>query len=994
MADILIRHLKQKGGEHSALELLVNQWGFDQQLIPKALQSIGSLFPHYSRHDESHSKQILINIERLLGESIALLTATDTWLILEAAYWHDIGMVVPQSDFKSAIADADFKLYVQEIKNSPNHDLNRFCRSLDVADMSNCFNGASSPIEAIDQFRQLMAEWFRRKHPLRASNIVQSPWGSAGIQSPRTELIPARLFKLLGRICQMHGSAFDEILSSSGLPFREAGLAQEDCHPRFVACLLRMGDLLDLDDNRFCPVMQKIAGDNRPNLTKAHEDKHAGMRHLRIDRQYIEISAECSTIDGYLETFKWFDWLKQEMQDQMANWQNIVPNRDLGLLPTLGPISVTLSGELQVLSEGKRPQFTLDSKKATELLQGSNLYNDQFACIRELLQNSVDATLLRLWISNKGRSNPADWDTPDTAYIAQLFAGQEIKFSLREIELVNPTKSRWLLRIADEGTGISREDLTHMLRIGGSYGNKERQKLILDMPEWMKPSGVFGIGFQSVFLICDAVTVTTKSVFTNEALQLTLHSPTKEKEGLVLMRKLKESISHSCGTVVECEVVLDSSGAHGLSGKENRKFSHQLAQAFDPILSEGIPSGATSLADRVYEFSAHSPVRITGSLEPLNKVHSIIFDRVKDEGPDNWRWFFHKVGQHQVRLRYRPVPWFNSRRDSFKAYYRGQQFDARYFNLPCIEFQIDLLSGRAGSWLNASRDSIANRAREEFRDLVYAALESQIEQDLGSGMDCAWLTDDYKPVLSLFVEIMANRRGGSWISFAAKLNGEWKNVRVPSGDETYGDYLERKELLFESDYDSGSSRAGSDLSLPPGLSSFFLKAWLTSPNKSVCVQSKGELLGKKYNGALVYHLKSEPQLAYTDSALAVQLISFVGDFSTNRRYILRGRDNRWAKLYLKNDVAVRAGEVFPMQFLGGNRILLPFLFRGTAGSNQGLVEVANFEEICGWVQQRLAVHAPLEEVRLVYAELVNYIDEEIMAKSIYAGIWKKCRAKH
>lgn len=154
-------------------------------------------------------------------------------------------------------------------------------------------------MDAIDKFRQLMAEWFRQQHPTRSETIVQAPWSNIGVSSPRTELIPARLFKLLGRICLMHGMPFSEILSSKGLSFKEAGLAQEDCHPRFVACLLRMGDLLDLDDNRFCPVMQRIAGQNRPHISKAHEDKHAGIRHLRIDRERIAISAECETIDGY-----------------------------------------------------------------------------------------------------------------------------------------------------------------------------------------------------------------------------------------------------------------------------------------------------------------------------------------------------------------------------------------------------------------------------------------------------------------------------------------------------------------------------------------------------------------------------------------------------------------------------------------------------------------------------------------------------------------------
>lgn len=505
MADFLIKHLKKKAEEHSALEMLVNQWGFDEKLIPKALQTVGNLFPHYSRHDESHSKQILINIERLLGKkNIAKLTATDTWLLLEAAYWHDIGMVVPQKDIAEAFSDNNFLQYIEQIRNEPNHELHRFCLSFNSLDISLCFAGADTPLDAVDKFRQLMAEWFRRQHASRASTIIQAPWENAGISSPRTELIPARLFKLLGRVCYMHGLPFKDLLAPNGLPYREAGLAQEDCHPRFVACLLRMGDLLDLDDNRFCPVMKHIAGENRPSLSKAHEDKHAGIYHLRVDRKRIEITSECKTVDGYLEAFKWFDWLKQEMQDQMSHWQDIVPSREFGLLPTLGNIEVRLSGKQQLLNEGQRPQFSLDNKQATKLLSES-LYSSKYHCIRELLQNAVDATLLKLWLVNE--KAPADtWKSPTTAKV--ILQSSEVAVFLEEIESDTDTpldKSRWKLTITDQGTGISRDDLTYMLRIGGSQANLSRQQKIKQMPEWMKPSGTFGIGFQSVFLMCDVV---------------------------------------------------------------------------------------------------------------------------------------------------------------------------------------------------------------------------------------------------------------------------------------------------------------------------------------------------------------------------------------------------------------------------------------------------------------------------------------------------------
>lgn len=617
MADLLINHLKEKGEGHSALAMLVNQWGFDEKLIPKALQTIGSLFPHYSLHDESHSRQILVNIERLLGDNIQLLTATDTWMILEAAYWHDIGMVVPQKDIVDAINQPAFQQYIESIRNNSHHELYRFASSFDIKDMSKCFSGADAPMEAVDKFRQLMAEWFRRQHASRSEHIVQAPWASAGINSPRTELIPARLFKTLGRICQMHGMPFAKLLS--GLPFRELGMAQEDCHPRFVACLLRMGDLLDLDDNRFCPVMQRIAGDHRSHLSRAHEDKHAGIRHLRVDRERIEISAECETIDGYLETFKWFDWLKQEIQNQMANWQDIVPNRELGLLPTLGTIDVRLGGALQIIREGERPQFSIDKEKAIELLQGTNLYSTEFACIRELLQNAVDATLLRLWVTEEKKHPASTWEQPFSKEADEVLKSLPIQVDLVEMPTVASTpngKTEWTLSITDQGTGISRADLEYMLRIGGSQRNVQRQSEINKMPEWMKPSGAFGIGMQSAFLICDEITLTTKSIYTNEILQIIMYSPTGEHEGLVLLKVMGSDVSHPYGTTVEIKLRLNTF-AKSWPGSmyDDGSMSLRFLSSMDPLLDQKFPYEAAEIADKISIFSNESLVSTIGKLK-------------------------------------------------------------------------------------------------------------------------------------------------------------------------------------------------------------------------------------------------------------------------------------------------------------------------------------------------------------------------------------------
>ena len=73
-----------------------------QKVIPVALNAVSTLFPHYSLHDESHSITIINNIVRVLDkEKLGKLSAIDIWLILEASYCHDIGMVVSRQTYWS-----------------------------------------------------------------------------------------------------------------------------------------------------------------------------------------------------------------------------------------------------------------------------------------------------------------------------------------------------------------------------------------------------------------------------------------------------------------------------------------------------------------------------------------------------------------------------------------------------------------------------------------------------------------------------------------------------------------------------------------------------------------------------------------------------------------------------------------------------------------------------------------------------------------------------
>jgi len=1013
MADILIDHLKKKSGEHGALETLASQWDFDAKLIPKALQAVGNLFPHYSRHDESHSRQILVNIERLLGESVALLTATDTWLILEAAYWHDIGMVVPKEDIGKELQSDEFQDFLASLRQSPQHDLFRFVSTFDSSDLAKCFLGADTPMEAVTRFNEMMAEWFRRKHPARADAMVRAPWSTAGISSPRTELMPARLFRVLGRICQMHGASFDAILLADGLPFKEAGMANEDCHPRFVACLLRLGDLLDMDDNRFCPVLQRIAGEDRPATSRAHEDKHQAIRHLRIDRDRIEVNAECQTIPGYLEAFHWFDWLKQEMQSQMAHWQEIAPNRALGLLPTLGNLTVTLSGDLQVLQEGRRPQFGIDETNVIGLLQGSNLYNGAFPCIRELLQNAVDATLLGIWAKESPNALSDEWASPATC--ERLQAAPPVKVEL--IESDEPAgetgKATWLLRIIDGGTGISSADLLHMLRIGGSQKNAARQRLIRAMPEWMKPSGAFGIGLQSAFLLSDSIRLKTKSIFSNETLELDMHSPLGPNEGLVVVRRLPNDVAQAYGTTLEMTMRLDrfaQSWQIGSSRHGQESLAAQLVMSMDPLLDDTFPYDAGKMVDEVAAFGEKSPIRVLCEFAPLvGRKVSLPADRAaapKEAG--DWR-FLRNAHGHCVEFRYRPY------RDQMvggqsRFLYRGQPFKCDSIFFPNVWFEINLLSGPAGTWLSANRDESAPKAAGAIQAVALSALEQAVKADMAYYHDEPAARPEYWADLSLFLHAMALSEGEPWKELAAQTDGAWKDVSVIGS--SIRACFERADWILGTGADANSGpieHCDVSTGSPSGdaVPTLALLAWEREISGSVQILTMDELCRVAENGAgppgdpasvehtlrearrinPVLKFSRDPQPYYSDAAFALHLICAARALG-NHRCLVAIRDTKWQRLALRKDFQLPARWLIRPCASSPTVMLLPYLF--TSGQVQATP--SQLTRLCVRMQPLLAAAPVIEEVQDLYETLITYIDDELMTASAYAARWREARS--
>lgn len=557
MSTQLIAHLKKKCETDDNVKILLSQWEFDQKLVGKALENIGGFYPHFSNHNASHSQQILVNIERILGKDIELLSTTDTWLILESAYWHDVGMLVDAKSAKEVHGNDDFKFMVKTIAQDKGHDLHTFCLAYEQNGWVGAIGSQDHPFDGVEKYRQLIAEWFRRNHDKRIGGLVEDPFKFLNITSPRTELLPKRIYRYLGQICMSHGMNFTDLMEK--LPFKQTGLGTEDCHPRFIGCLLRLGDLFDLDDNRFCPVMAKHLS-HQPRLSKAHEDKHLSLREFQLDERTVKLVAECPDEMSYVETQNWFGWIREEFQNQMSQWNLIVPNLNFGSLPTIEQLDVKMEVKYEngvrkekILLHNKPMKFTIDEKNGIEILQGANLYKNKFSIFRELIQNSIDSTMLRVWLENKDELIGLN---PYHPKYLKIIKNYQVVIDLGKVkDIENSLDSVWELSIRDKGIGISQNDLFYMQKMAGSDKNLEKKKIINDMPLWMRPSGKFGIGLHSAFLLLDntledadkKIKFKTCSYFNNENLEVEMFSPLGGKQGFCFINKIQDNLKHEYG---------------------------------------------------------------------------------------------------------------------------------------------------------------------------------------------------------------------------------------------------------------------------------------------------------------------------------------------------------------------------------------------------------------------------------------------------------------
>lgn len=545
----LEKHLSISAVNDSRFELLNSIWIMNKNMIPNAQSAISLNFPHYSLHENSHSTTIIKNIESFLGEErIKNLSPTDTWLMLMAAYTHDLGMIVFNNVLEKKWQEKDFQNYLLKVSdNYYDKDLREAALLLVKIDGNSVLTqsrreetinsslGNVTSLAVRKAVTLITADYFRRSHHERSKEMIEGIDAEfyKYVNSFSMHNIPNRYKTILAEIAYAHGINFYTVLDR--LEYTSDGFGGDKMHPRFIAYLLRLGDLLDVDDKRFNSFTSKTFSSVPPHVSQLHEEKHASVKHLLISPRSIEVTVDCKTDEIYRTAREWFDWLQKEVQDQSKEWSNIAPSNLLGMPPTISRNKIKILYKSVEPIEGLMDlRFSITNEKIFEILEGSGIYEDAgFVSLRELIQNSFDAIKIQLWkmiqsgvydfaikrhlkeINKIKNVNTLDHDSLIKLISYPIDIPEELwnNFFI-DLNISWKEKGEILaIEVHDNGTGISEDTLIRMTKRVGESRNKDTSfNSIKDtMPYWFKPTGAFGIGLQSLFLVNNYFTLQTKT---------------------------------------------------------------------------------------------------------------------------------------------------------------------------------------------------------------------------------------------------------------------------------------------------------------------------------------------------------------------------------------------------------------------------------------------------------------------------------------------------
>ena len=474
-----------------------------RETVADWLSYVPATFPHYTRHTVYHSDEILRQISLILFNenlepAVESLSSAEVYVMVAAAYLHDIGLVVSDSEKQRILRSSDWERWTAHGGGTKRWDLIKELRASDLGD------DTVRHFLADLQMRHLIAEFVRRYHHQRSADLlVQYEGDLAGFSFG-----DPMLKRTIADVCLSHGLGWQELDDPSRYPNRR-DIRGERVNPRFAAILLRLGDLLDMSTDRACPLLLNAASPV-PADSLAHWTQYQRITHRLTAPDRIEVHAECANEKEHRFLRDWCDWLLNELaharvllprSERHGDWQ---------------PPVATLEGDNPTISiepaEGAtyipfRWRFELDSSAVMQRLI-HDLQSEKHAFLRELLQNAADATRCKMYenLRAAGRPTPEFPSKVDQKVRRHHVICVRLQSEDRSNELSGEVESRQVLSVEDHGVGMDNMIIqNYLLQIGKSYYVTPQFRESYGFA----PTSRFGVGFLSCFQAADEITIET-----------------------------------------------------------------------------------------------------------------------------------------------------------------------------------------------------------------------------------------------------------------------------------------------------------------------------------------------------------------------------------------------------------------------------------------------------------------------------------------------------
>lgn len=724
---------------------LFSFWVFLKKQMSERLSTVSAIFPHYSLHDSSHSEKILDIIWKIYGEeSLKKLSVSNIFMILVSVYSHDLGMTVTSEDLFTELKSDEFINLVKKISEDKEDPCYTYANCFEVKHEKLYYKSdLELTADTYNASRYLLSVYFRKRHAERSKKDVRDTL------SQYNSYLKNSVISQIGNICLAHNQSFDDVLK---IPKDENGIYGDSWNPLFIACSLRLGDLLDLESDRFSKSYWESLP-TRPLDSEFHKQKHEAIKHFVVNQDIIEATAECETYDVYKLLVDEFEMIKTEVADQMSHWKFIAPNTGFSSLPCIGEFSVSLKGS-DTFSDGKIPAFHINQEKAFELIKGAGIYADKFSAIREILQNAVDAIIIRCFLENEKNKENLEFEN-----FNKILSKYKIVFSIRKNDSKSDSKNIcWNIVIEDCGIGMDKEDLRFLLDAASSAQNPFKKEIVSRMPEWTRPSGVFGLGFQSIFQLSETIEVLTRKINSAFEYELKLNSPSKNIKSSVRLKKGKADFSRISGTTVSFDFQTPVI-PENISVSIDEPLPNASIENFDFVLHQSLDYEIYRILSAAQKFASTSVIPVEFHVEKDEPfvISTKKIDRIHDAK------FYYEYGIELL------VP---KNYNALKYHFRNVIISKMESHIRFIPFSANIFSGNAKEILKYNREEFQNNptVAKILQNTIYAGRKYIIE-------NFNELPEDMKYLASMYVRYYDGDSDSGIEN--SKLFGVWEEYYSP-----------------------------------------------------------------------------------------------------------------------------------------------------------------------------------------------------------------------